>query len=501
MAGEVQDCLTYQQADSLHTGSVSFGRFESEPLSWERRSSFSHNKYLEEVEKCSTPGSVVQKKAYFEAHFKKKGLLYPASPGSLYAVGNNATENGSHDHPDHIEDWENDDDGDENHFSHFDETPAVSDEHEEMGGEEEEVISPAMASPSKYSQKQDLCYDKIREDAAIDAQNKNDTVRSQHEIFSIPSDQKAGDESGGIVEESTERRDITSKNTTVSRKKDPGMEKRENSHREKKAVELRSSKVNQWSQIPVTKGSIGPSNVKSSLSSSKLNKTLDKVDGENKVKKESEKQSSLRISLSSNSKNQKAMDSSNAKAKVKPENRRSMHLASSIKAEVKQSTAAFNFRSDERAEKRREFYMKLEEKLHAKEAETNEIQARTQEETEAKIKQLRKSLNFKATPMPSFYHGTTPRIPGAKKMPATARSSSKLQTRSTTSGTKPSPRDKSAAHPELTSKERSSSGEPIVAGKGDGNTKRGERSRVRSSGAGKAMKSIGNGDLAVDVSS
>lgn len=199
-------------------------------MSWERRSSFSHNKYLEEVEKCSTPGSVVQKKAYFEAHFKKKGLLYPASPGSLYAVGNNATENGSHDHPDHIEDWENDDDGDENHFSHFDETPAVSDEHEEMGGEEEEVISPAMASPSKYSQKQDLCYDKIREDAAIYAQNKNDTVRSQHEIFSIPSDQKAGDESGGIVEESTERRDITSKNTTVSRKKDPSMEKRENSH-------------------------------------------------------------------------------------------------------------------------------------------------------------------------------------------------------------------------------------------------------------------------------
>nr|CAD1838214.1 unnamed protein product [Ananas comosus var. bracteatus] len=464
MAGEVQDCLTYQ-ADSLHTGSVSFGRFESEPLSWERRSSFSHNRYLEEVEKCSTPGSVVQKKAYFEAHFKKKGLLCSASPGSLYAVGNNTTENGSHDHPDHIEDWENDDDGDENHFSHFDETPAVSDEHKEMGGEEEEVISPAMASPSKYSQKQDLCYDKIREDAAIDAQNKNDTVR-------------------------------------ISRKKDHSMEKRENSHREKKAVELRSSKVNQWSQIPVAKGSIGPSNVKSSLSSSKLNKTLDKVDGENEVTKESEKRSSLRISLSSDSKNQKAMDSSNAKAKVKPENRRSTHLASSIKAEVKQSTAAFNFRSDERAEKRREFYMKLEEKLHAKEAEMNEIQARTQEETEAEIKQLRKSLNFRATPMPSFYHGATPRIPGAKKMPATARSSSKLQTRSTTSGTKPSPGDKSAAHPELTSKERSSSGEPIAAGKGDGNAKRGERSRVRrSSGAGKAMKSINNGDLAVDVSS
>ncbi|XP_019423601.1 PREDICTED: protein WVD2-like 7 [Lupinus angustifolius] len=51
--------------------SVSFGRFESESLSWEKWSTFSPNKYLEEVEKCATPGSVAEKKAYFEAHYKK----------------------------------------------------------------------------------------------------------------------------------------------------------------------------------------------------------------------------------------------------------------------------------------------------------------------------------------------------------------------------------------------------------------------------------------------
>lgn len=51
--------------------SVSFGRFQNDALSWEKWSSFSPNKYLEEVEKCSTPGSVAQKKAYFEAHYKK----------------------------------------------------------------------------------------------------------------------------------------------------------------------------------------------------------------------------------------------------------------------------------------------------------------------------------------------------------------------------------------------------------------------------------------------
>lgn len=51
--------------------SVSFGRFENDLLSWEKWSTFSPNKYLEEVEKYSTPGSVAQKRAYFEAHYKK----------------------------------------------------------------------------------------------------------------------------------------------------------------------------------------------------------------------------------------------------------------------------------------------------------------------------------------------------------------------------------------------------------------------------------------------
>lgn len=59
----------------MHSGSISFGRFESESLSWERRSIFSHNRYLEEVERYSKPGSVTEKKAYFEAEFKRKALL------------------------------------------------------------------------------------------------------------------------------------------------------------------------------------------------------------------------------------------------------------------------------------------------------------------------------------------------------------------------------------------------------------------------------------------
>ncbi|KAL6551440.1 hypothetical protein OROGR_007594 [Orobanche gracilis] len=52
--------------------SISFGRFMTdEPLSWEKWSIFSHKKYVEEAERYAQTGSVAQKKAFFEAHYKK----------------------------------------------------------------------------------------------------------------------------------------------------------------------------------------------------------------------------------------------------------------------------------------------------------------------------------------------------------------------------------------------------------------------------------------------
>ncbi|CAN6809255.1 unnamed protein product [Brassica oleracea] len=61
------------QGDSIGAlgQSVSFGRFMSERLDWEKWSSFpTQNRYVAEAERYSRPGSVAQKKAFFEAHYK-----------------------------------------------------------------------------------------------------------------------------------------------------------------------------------------------------------------------------------------------------------------------------------------------------------------------------------------------------------------------------------------------------------------------------------------------
>ncbi|XP_026380763.1 protein WVD2-like 7 isoform X2 [Papaver somniferum] len=508
MAGEIEEPIKLQLT-SVHSGSVSFGRYENDDtLAWERSSPFPHNRYLEEVEKYSSPGSVTQKKAYFEAHFKKKALLRQASECQNgtecqtsdsdyldqmscmedYEQSNaetryddeqsnaetrydyeqsNAETHYDCEHSKAETHYDYEHSNAETHYAQCDESIDGSDDHEECEvimicerecqeialefGIEHTIENPEVAyyhdsehiEPAEEHRNHiecelpELLIDEVEEKQMLAYETKCLDGLPGSSDCSIPTTEK--DHEPCI--------DITEKSPPEEKKK-----------KVKATEETHTVKPKLKTQLEAAEGPI-----KSSSEASKDSAGTSRKMGRGsplRTKTEKFSRQKGQAIVFTHPKTQKPEDSELVKAKQSQENRRKDQRAKSAgsipqssvpdKAEPRPRRSASRpkqtidpigkhdvkvivpvFKSDERAEKRKEFYMKLEEKMHAKEAEMNQIQARTQEEAEAELKKLRKRLNFKAKPMPSFYQESVSRGSDGKKAITIQPKSTKSRSKST----------------------------------------------------------------------
>ncbi|KAG5604005.1 hypothetical protein H5410_025497 [Solanum commersonii] len=547
MAGDIEEPFRHSfQADSWQSGSISFGRFENESLCWERRSSFTHNRYLEEVEKYSKPGSVTEKKAYFEARLRKKALLRQSSSEWQNGTESQVSENDGHENTSY--------EGDFKHVNEIGHSARFAENHdrsanllekekysendvtenEGSAGEFEHVNEDGHSAQfdenidrsihllknGKYQAENtgyDGDFERVNdvghsahfeesldgshngdieitecggEDSIIlhsgpqteQATNSSDVLQSVPEHmeaepnFHLNAGNSAFDDDpkteievkvklegkDSSMEFSSNSVDLSSNAHTTENGSVSSEPQRSSSSKVRTASQSRDTKARMLPQVSVASGKGTISKQAYKDMPSKPNRRHSDVSFTRKGEKprldapgallrstarmpKSEVCSGSKVNVLNQQKSTEQQpkarkaaafrDSCTEKVshRVHQSVNRDKQSVNSCQPGMKQNGSGFLFKSEERAKKRKEFLMKLEEKMHAVEAEKHQLQARTQVKKEAELKQLRRNLNFKATPMPAFYHEPGRRSDRNKEL-ASKTKSSKSQSRPSTSG-------------------------------------------------------------------
>ncbi|KAL4193595.1 hypothetical protein AMTRI_Chr06g200320 [Amborella trichopoda] len=474
--------------------SISFGRFATDPsVSWEKWSAFSHNRYLDEVEKFSKPGSVAQKKAYFEAHYKR---IAAKKAASLLEQAQSVESNTQAEKSNAVAESEElgistDENACENlsrwnEVSVLEESKVPANEpacenHSQCNGVSEsqkfEVLStnesqsqcdevseledfdaPANANACE-NQSQNVEFTAIPEPTDLDgcfhgdmmdkAEVFGEEVALGNEITSYLAPVK---EEEGIVEEKliisdgqAHVEDLVQLRDDGTRKPDARIEPGRSDQIDKSPLKENCSanrenfagKDKNLVQTPLPRDAQIMRKLKlhhaspakpAPFNNKKENRCKSKSERDSKQSSQGKRsvQNSLHMSLSLAPGNslrtlekihQSEVSNSGRVANSSPVTKNSnletgRTLLSTPPTGIRRSfvstpSSSFSLRSDERAAKRREFFLRLEERSNAKEAQKAQLQEKTKKEVDLELKRLRQSLNFKATTMPDFYGSVT----------------------------------------------------------------------------------------------
>ncbi|CAK8533166.1 unnamed protein product [Lathyrus sativus] len=405
--------------------SISFGRFMTETLAWEKWSSFTQNRYVEEAEKYSKPGSVAQKKAFFEAHYKKLAAQKAAAALLEQEANNAAAQNNV------AEQQENNEKVDE------------SPKYEIVVKEEQDtnVLSNDVKEEqdTKVSESNKLEEDVLRNSMMVELRKKIENVDTleklseklsgttpimtpvlkdvsnyDQEVLASTSKKKPPVSSYKLLKANHGTSKFTTttpvKSTspisfkidsfatpTMSNNKPSALSNADKKRSTPKKVNF--TPIREFNRLTASvRRRFESTKVGSSSSSSKVSKdSLTPLRTSTMASKEMQKHSTL-TPLTENKRNKTPIDSSASRNHTSGPKWRLLSGEKKTRSPI--ISSPFSLRTEERAATRKK---KLEEKFNANEVQKVQLHTKLKAKAGTEIRKLRQSFCFQARPLPDFY--------------------------------------------------------------------------------------------------